>query len=105
MHKGTIVSQSDYFGGSPSSAFLHSCQVDGSVHSHQPEIKPSKTLFIAAIKDTGEPLARISAETLVERMALASLLRVALSKLEAQFAPAIPLVTVQDQASNICRAA
>jgi hypothetical protein len=105
MDKGSIVTQSAYFGGSPSSAFLHSCQVDGSVHSHQSEVKPCKTLFIGAIKDTGEPLARISAQTLVEKMALASLLRVVLSQLEAQFAAAIPLATVQDQASNIRRAA
>jgi hypothetical protein len=105
MHKGTIVTQSDYFGGSPSSAFLHSCQADGSVHSHHSEVKPSKTLFIGAIKETGEPLARISAQTLVEKMALASLLRVVLSQLEAQFAAAIPLATAQDQVSSIRRAA
>ena len=105
MHKGAIFTQSDYFGSSPSSAFLHSCEVNGSVNSDQSLAKPSKTLFIGAIKDTGEPLARISAQTLLEKLALASLLRIALSQLEAQLVAAIPLATVQDQASNIRRAA
>jgi hypothetical protein len=105
MHKGAIFTKSDYFGGSPSSAFLHSCEANGSVNSDQSVAKPSKTLFIGAIKDNGEALARISAQTPVEKLALASLLRIVLSQLEVQLGAAIPLESVQDQASNIRRAA
>ena len=102
---GAVFTQSDCFAGSPSSALFQGCGVKDSLDADQLEVKPSKTLFIGAIKHTGEPLARISAQTPVEKMALASLLRIVLSQIEAELQAAIPLATAQDQASNIRRAA
>ncbi len=69
------------------------------------ENSPHKALFIAAMKHSGEPLARISAETLGDKMVLVSLLRSVLPQLEEELRAAIPLVTAQDQVSNICKAA
>jgi hypothetical protein len=105
MQNGVVFAQSDNFEGGPSSAFLHSHKVQDSANGDQSDASPSKALFIGAIKHTGEPVARISAQSLVEKLALASLLRLALARIEEDLGAAIPLAKVQDQASSIRRAA
>lgn len=105
MHKTTVFTQSDHFEGSQSSDFLHNREGNDSSNGNHSGISNNKAHFIGVIKHTGEPLARIFAQTFTDKMALYSLIRSALFQLEEELKAGIPLVTVQDQVSNIRKAA
>jgi len=66
----------------------------------------NKALFAAVIKSTGELVTKISTQTSVDKMALATVLRITASDLEAECRSAVRPSTFQGQvSSNICRAA
>ena len=71
----------------------------------QPDAATTKVLFVAAMKSTGEFVIRLSAPAAVERMALATLLRTAVSHLEAEAMTLVRPQPVQDHVSSIRRAA
>jgi hypothetical protein len=71
----------------------------------QVEAGTTKLLFVAAMKSTGEFVNRIHAVTFVERMALATLLRTAISHLEAEAMTVVRSQNIQHQVSSIRRAA
>ena len=65
----------------------------------------NRAQFVAAIRQTGEFLTRISAQTATDKMALATLLRAALLHLEEEFKTAVCPHSPEHQVSNIRRAA
>jgi hypothetical protein len=98
MQIGKNVTQLDHLEGRPSNMLVRN-------GISQPDAKSYKALFTAAIKPTGELVTRISAQTQADKMALSALLRVALSHLEEEFRMTVRPATVQDQVSNILKAA
>jgi len=71
----------------------------------QPDAATTRVLFVAAMKSTSEFVIQLSTLTAVERMALATLLRAAVSRLEAEAMTVVCPQTVQDHVSSIRRAA
>lgn len=97
MYKAAEATQWDDLEDAPfNSASLRKRMPNDAALGSKSEVKTNKALFIAAIRHNGELVTRISAKTPVERMALAPLLRSALSHLEAEVTARTPLTTLHD---------